>query len=429
MKRLPARVSAILTIVGVVVVVAATILLALNLLIGNKQIDSRLAPEFAVDTPEFQRTMGTVLEPALVEGNRVRALVNGDQIFPAMLDAIRSAQKSVTLETYIYWSGPVGKEFAEALRERARQGVRIDVIIDWFGSELDDVLREQMQRSGIAIHRYNPLAWTTLDRINHRTHRRLLVVDGQVGFIGGAGISDKWSGDAEGPAHWRDTHFQVEGPVVAQLQSAFLDHWIKTAGEVPRSEAFLPPLKPRGEARAHVFKASPGGGAKSMQLMYLLSISSARKSIDLSAAYFLPDEVALRSLVAAMNRGVRLRVIMPGPYMDVSLVARSSRAKWGALLAAGAELYQYQPTMFHCKVMVVDGLWVSVGSTNFDSRSFTINDEANLNVYDGAFARAQTEIFERDLERSKRFTSADWEALPWWTKAVDVTATALDSQL
>lgn len=428
-RRLPARLWVPLAIIGVAVAAAAVTLLALNLLIGNKQIDDRLESGVAVDSPEFQRIMGTVLEPTLLDGNRVRALVNGDQIFPAMLGAIRSAQKSVTLETYIYWSGAVGHEFAEALRERAQQGVQVDVIVDWFGGDLDDDLIEQMRGSGIAIHRYNPPTWTTLDRINHRTHRRLLVVDGKIGFIGGAGLSDKWSGNAQGPAHWRDTHFEVEGPVVAQLQSAFLDNWIKTTGEVPRSEAFLPPLEARGDARAHVFKASPGGGAKSMQLMYLLSISSARKSIDLSAAYFLPDEVALRSLVAAMNRGVRLRVIVPGPYMDVSLVARSSRAKWGVLLAAGAELYQYQPTMFHCKVMVVDGLWVSAGSTNFDSRSFTINDEANLNVYDAAFARAQTAIFEKDLERSKRFASADWEALSWWTKALDAAATALDSQL
>ena len=430
MKGAPTRIlKRALAITAVALLAAAITLLALNLLIGNKQIDSRLAPAFPVDSAQFRRTMGSVLEPALAEGNHVQALVNGDRIFPAMLAAIRSAQSSITLETYIYWSGSIGQAFGAALEDRARQGLTVHVLVDWFGGDLDEELLERMRQTGIAIHRYNPPTWMTLDRLNHRSHRRLLVVDGKVGFIGGAGLSDRWSGDAQGPAHWRDTHFRVEGPVVAQLQSAFLDNWIATTGEVPRGDAFLPPLDRRGDMRAQVFKASPGGGAKSMQLMYLLSIASARRSIDLSAAYFLPDEVAIASFVAAMQRGVRLRVIMPGPHMDQALVQRSSRAKWGALLAAGAELYQYQPTMFHCKVMVVDGLWVSVGSTNFDSRSFTINDEANLNVDDAAFARAQTDIFENDLRSSRRFTRDDWDGLSWWTKALDAAATLLDSQL
>ena len=286
------RLQLISAAVGVASIAVVSTLIALNLLIGNKQIDRPLNADDSVESPTFERTMSTVLSPALVDGNSVQVLVNGDQIFPAMLAAIRSAKKSVTIETYIYWSGEVGQQFAQALEECAGRGVKVDVLMDWYGSEMQDDLLERMRKSGIAAYRYNPPTWTTLEKVNHRTHRRLMVVDGTIGFIGGAGLSDKWSGDAQGPDHWRDTHFRVEGPVVAQLQSAFLDNWIKTTGEVPHGDGFLPELESRGSSRAHVFKASPGGGSKSMQLMFLLSISSAQRSIDISAAYFLPDEVA-----------------------------------------------------------------------------------------------------------------------------------------
>lgn len=404
-------------------------LLTLNLSIGNKEIDKPLRRLYSVDSPEFEWVMGAALTPRVVAGNKVKALVNGDQIFPAMLNAIRSAQNVITLESYIYWSGGVGKSFTDALVERSKHGVQVKVLLDWFGSQLDEELLEEMRASGIDIRRYNPPTWYNLSRMNHRTHRRLMVVDGKIGFIGGAGLSDKWSGDAQDPQHWRDTHFQVEGPVVTQMQSAFIDNWIESAGEVLHSLDYLPHVENRGTTSAHLVTSSPGGSAKTAQLMYLMAMTSASKAIDLSAAYFVPDEVALETLLQALKRGVRLRVIMPGPHMDSSLVQRASRAKWGKLLKAGAQLYEYQPTMFHCKVMVVDGLWVSVGSTNFDSRSFSINDEANLNVYDAAFAKDQTAIFENDLRDSKRITIAEWEARPWWTRSLDLAATLMDSQL
>ena len=404
-------------------------LLTLNLSLGNKQIDAPLQRLHAVGSPEFQRAMGTVLTPHLVPGNTVKSLLNGAEIFPAMLTAIRAAQKTITLESYIYWSGAVGKEFANALQERAGQGVKVKVLLDWFGSHLDEQLIERMRASGIDVQRYNPPTWYSLQRMNHRTHRRLMVVDGSTGFIGGAGLSDKWSGDAQDPQHWRDTHFQVQGPVVTQMQSAFIDNWIATTGEVLHSLDYLPQVQPQGPALAHLFSSSPGGGARSVQLMYLMAMTAATDSIDLSAAYFVPDEVALQTLLTALQRGVRLRILMPGPHMDNGVVRRASRAKWGDLLRAGAELYEYQPTMFHCKVMVVDGLWTSVGSTNFDSRSFSINDEANLNVYDADFASAQTAVFEQDLRQSRRILLQDWAQRPWWTRSLDAAATLLDSQL
>lgn len=405
------------------------VLLVLNLNIGNVQLDHRLQAIDDAESADGRWLMGSPLSPAFVAGNNVRALVNGEEIFPAMLAAITAAEATITLESYIYWSGDIGRAFSDALVERAASGVEVKVLLDWFGSDLDRALLDRMRDHGIAVRFYNELSAATLDQLNHRSHRRLMVVDGQRGFIGGAGLADQWSGDAQGPDHWRDTHFQVDGPVVRQLQLTFLDNWIVASGEVLRGPGYLPRIEPAGDMQAHVFSGSPGGGVWSVQLMYLLAIASAQQSIDLSAAYFIPDAAVRAALQSALHRGVRLRIIVPGPHMDQPVVTHASRTHWGALLEAGAEIHRYQPTMYHCKVMVVDARWVSVGSTNFDPRSFHINDEANLNVLDPGFAVAQTEIFERDLERSRQVTLADWNNRSWSTRALDAAFTLIDSQL
>lgn len=419
------------TIIVAVTVVAtlALVWLVLNLSLGNKQIDARLTRLYSVAAEQFPRAMGVVLTPALVAGNHVEALLNGDQTFPAMLSAIRSARHTITFETYIFWSGSIGREFTDVLAERAKNGVKVHILLDWIGGELDDALLAQMQQAGIEIRRYNTPQWNNLHVLNNRTHRKLLVVDGRIGFIGGVGIADTWRGHAQGPQHWRDTHFRVEGPVVAQMQSAFIDNWAQTTGDVLHGEPYVPDLPAAGSQRAQVFTSSPGGGAESMQLMYLLSITSAAESIRLSASYFVPDNVAINMLVAALGRGVKVRIILPGPHMDMAIVRRASRSEWGKLLAAGAEIYEYQPTMYHVKVMIVDGLWVSVGSTNFDSRSFSINDEANLNVYDAAFAQRQIAVFENDLKQSRRITLEEWKNRPWLDRTLDFAASLLSSQL
>lgn len=308
------------------VLTVLAVLLVANLSMGNKPIDAALKHSYGVAEPQFERSVSAVLAPALIPGNRAQELLNGDRIFPAMLGAIRAAQRSITLESYIYFSGATGDEFSEALRERAASGVQVHVLLDWIGGELDDAVLAKMRASGVQIQRYNAPTWHNLARFNNGTHRKLMVVDGRIGFIGGVGMADKWSGDAQGPEHWRDTHFQVEGPVVAQLQSAFLDNWLEAAGQVLRGDAYFPPLDALGDARAQAFSASPGGGSKTMQLLYLLSITAARTSIDLSASYFIPDEVATQSLVDAAQRGVRVRIIVPGPHMDVAVVRLASRA-------------------------------------------------------------------------------------------------------
>jgi cardiolipin synthase A/B len=420
-----------LKIAGLVGLSVLVTLVGMNLVSDDeKQIRRQIEHRYSVADPQFLRTMGALLGPPLVGGNRAETLINGDRIFPSMLAAIRSARRTITFETYIYWSGKVGKDFADALSERARAGVRVHILIDWVGSQkMEQALLEQMRAAGVEIHKYHPLRWYSLDRINNRTHRKLLVVDGTVGFTGGVGIADEWSGDAQDPDHWRDTHYRIEGPAVAHFQAAFLDNWMKVSGGVLDGEDYFPRIEPDGPHTAQMFKSSAQGGAESMHLMYLLSVAAARESIDLAMAYFVPDDIAMQALEAALKRGVRLRIIMPGRITDAALVRRASRALWGPILRAGAELYEYQPTMYHCKVLVVDGLWVSVGSTNFDARSFRLNDEANLNIYDREFARRQLADFEDDLKRSRRITYEEWAGRPWTEKAWERLWSLFRSQL
>jgi cardiolipin synthase len=414
---------------GAALAVAATII-ALNFLGPEKRIEERITHRYAVADEQFRRELGVLLGPPLVGGNAALNLENGDEIFPAMLAAIRSAQQSITFESYIYWSGSVGREFAEALAARAGAGVNVHVLIDWVGSQkMDERLFDLMRGAGVQVERYHPLHWYHLTRMNNRTHRKLLVVDGKTGFTGGVGIADLWSGHAQDPNHWRDSHYRVEGPVVAQMQTAFSDNWIKATGEVLQGERYFPALAHRGRALAQVFTSSPSGGADSMMLMYLMAISSSTQRIDLAASYFVPDPLTRRVLVDALKRGVRIRIIVPGEHIDTAVVRKASRATWGELLAHGAKIYEYAPTMFHSKTLIADGLLVSVGSTNFDNRSFRLNDEANLNVYDADFARKVTGVFEADLKRAKLITYQTWLDRPLTEKLIENASTVLSPQL
>ena len=377
---------------------------------GEKEIRYELPHLFSIEDPQFLRCMSQLLGPGVLTGNRVQALQNGEQIFPAMLEAIRGARQTVTFETYIYWSGNIGKKFSEALGERARAGVKVHVLLDWVGcGKMEGKYLEELKSAGVEVEQYHPLRWYNLGRMNNRTHRKLLVVDGRIGFTGGVGIADLWDGHAQSKDHWRDSHYRLEGPAVAQMQAAFTDNWIKTRNEVLFGSNYFPELKPVGGSLAQVFKSSRGEGSESVCLMYLLSIASATKTIRLQAAYFVPDELAIETLVAARQRGVKIQIIVPGPDMDAKIVQRASRALWGRLLDAGVEIYEYQPTMYHCKVLIVDDVWVSVGSTNFDDRSFRLNDEANLNIYDATFAAEQTKVFEEDKGKSRLMTRAEFK--------------------
>ncbi|MCZ2496795.1 cardiolipin synthase [Xylophilus sp. Kf1] len=419
-------------VVSVLLTVVAT-LLVLNFSPGEKRLDQQLPRLYGTSDPQFERTMGVLLGPPVLTGNQYRALINGDAIFPAMLDAIRGAQTSITFETYIYWSGDIGRQFAEALSERARAGVKVHVLLDWVGSQkIEQSYLNEMERAGVHMKKFHPVAWYSLGRLNNRTHRKLLVIDGQTGFTGGVGIAPTWTGQAQDPDHWRDSHYQVQGPVVAQMQAVFVDNWTKTSGEVLHGARYFPPIATRttGETgKAQMFSSSPSGGSESMHLMYLAAITAAERSIDLSSAYFVPDDLTIKALLDARRRGVRIRVIVPGPVMDSQTVKAASRAMWGRLMAAGIEIWEYQPTMYHCKVLILDNLLVSVGSTNFDDRSFRLNDEANLNIYDAAFAAAQTATFEEDIKRSNAVTMQAWENRPLKERLAEKLASVISTQL
>lgn len=389
---------------------------------------------YGVDDPQFVRTMGHLLGPPIVGGNQADTLVNGDQIFPAMLEAIAGAQKSITFETFIYWKGQIGSKFAAALAERARAGVKVHVLIDAIGADkLDEQCVRQMTDAGCQVQIYNPLKWfdiTSVSRLTNRTHRKLMVVDGKIGFTGGVGIADVWLGNAQDRHHWRDTQYRVTGPVVADLQSAFADHWIESTGHVIHGSDYFPELASTGQQWGQVFKSGPGGGGESMQLMYLLSFAAARKEIRLGTAYFVPDQLTVDELVKARRRGVQVQLILPGKQQtDVPITHHASRAMWGDLLKAGVEIYEYQPTMYHCKLMVVDGMWSSVGSTNLHNRGFRLNGEANLNILDPQFAAHQERLFDQDLQRCRRVTLEEWEDRPFGERFQECLASLLRWQL
>jgi cardiolipin synthase A/B len=419
---------------GVVVLTALVtlsgVLLFQNLAGVEKKIEQQLPELYEADDAEFRRSLSALLGPQIVEGNKVDTLLNGDQIFPAMLAAIRAARSTITFETYIYWSGSIGQEFVDALSERARAGVKVHVLLDWVGSaKMETSLIEAMKGAGIEVERFHEPHWSNWGQMNNRTHRKLLVIDGRIGFTGGVGIADQWRGQARHPGEWRDSHFRVEGPVVAQMQSVFLDNWMRVTGNVLHGELYFPALRPAGALAAQMFSSSPSGGSESMQLMYLLSITAARKSIDLANSYFVPDAMTIKTLVDAARRGVKVRVLTPSGHIDSETVRKASRGSWGPMLEAGIEIAEYQPTMYHVKGLVVDGTFSSVGSTNFDNRSFRLNDEANLNVLNAQFGRIQQDVFNADWAKARRISHEQWQQRPWSERLWERLASLLHTQL
>ena len=414
---------------GVAVAALAVALLA-NLAQAEKRIVRRVPRLYPSTDPSFTRALSVLFGPDVLPGNRIEPFVNGCRIFPAMLEAIAQARESITFETFIYWSGTVGERFADALIERAGAGVRVHVLLDWVGSQrMDPRIVDRLRRDHVEVVRFHAPTLRHLTRLNNRTHRKLLVVDGRVGFTGGVGIADTWDGDADDPAHWHDVHYRVRGPVVAQLQAAFLDNWIKARGELLHGPRYFPPLDPGGDSPAQMFVSSPAGGAESMHLMVNYALVCASRTIRIATAYFVPDDLTVEALLAASARGVRVTVLVPGVRTDSMVARRASQRLWGRLLRGGVRLHAYQPCQFHWKVLIVDDWWVSVGSTNFDNRSFRLNDEANLNVYDPAFAATQIALFEADLARSRPITLEAWRRRSSGQRLYEVASDVLRSQL
>ncbi|MEO6259482.1 MAG: cardiolipin synthase [Thermoanaerobaculia bacterium] len=403
---------------------------ALPIIRRRRPMRYHMKHQFAVEDLAFLQTMHALTGAPLSEGNRVEILKNGVQIFPSMLAAIRAAKKTINLEFYIYWDGEVSRMFAEALAERARAGVAIKIILDAIGSSaMSQSMIDFLTRNGIDLEWYHPFRWYMLSRFNHRTHRKLLIIDGEIGFSGGVGIADEWLGDADAENHWRETVARVEGPVVAQMQFAFLDNWIKSRGELLTGLDYFPALEKKGGHLTQVIKSSPAEGSSTVKLMYIISIVSARKSIFISNAYFLPDRDTIRALEGAARRGVDVRVIVPGEFVDVPVARHASRWHYDMLLRRGIKIYEYKPTMMHAKTMVVDGLWTTIGSSNFDDRSFRLNDEVNVNIFDPGIATQMEAMFHEDLARSEEISLHQWFQRSWFDRLKERVAERLKPQL
>jgi cardiolipin synthase len=393
----------------------------------GKQPRQEVAPLYSARSPEFRQSAGSLLGPNFVEGNSVTTLVNGDEIFPAMLRAIRSAKRSINLETYVYWDGEIGREFTEALAERARAGVHVNAILDAQGTrKMGGQNLARLRGAGVQTVKYHSAFWPDPRRYNNRSHRKLLIVDGRIGFIGGAGIADLWSGNADSREHWRDNHYKVTGPVVAQLQASFMTNWLKTRGTVLHGSDYFPPLETTGSYLAQAIRS--GARYENLDLLYLLAIASAQHTLRIENAYFLPDDLMRKELIDAAKRGVKVEVLVPGKNIDQKLVRAASKRDWPDLLKAGIKVFEYEPTMLHVKLIIVDDVFVSIGSGNFDNRSIRLNDEANLDVLDRQFAAEQLRLFEMDKRQSRAVTLEELRGLRF-ANPIDQAAGLLAPQL
>ncbi len=359
----------------------------------------------------FLRLAEALTGAPVLPGNRVDLLVNGDEVFPAMLDTIRGAERTLSVLTYIYWRGAIAGEIADAVADRARAGVECRVLLDAVGARrMPDGLVARMRDAGARVELFRPPRIRHIGRINNRTHRRAIVADGVVGLTGGVGIAEEWEGDAQDPRHWRDDHLLVRGPVVRALQGAFAENWLEATGEPLGGDGHLPELDPiAGGAPAQVLASSPGPSASGAEKGFYLALAATRRSIDLQASYFAPPDAFAEALAGAARRGVRVRVMAPGRHPESAMVREAGRAAYASLLEAGVQVFEYDRTTLHVKALVVDGVWSVLGTANFDHRSLSLNDEIALCVQDATLAGRLTATFESDLDACRRIRRAEWE--------------------
>jgi cardiolipin synthase len=367
----------------------------------------------SVDDPAFCRLLESLAGAPVRDGNKIDVLHNGHEIFPAMLDAIRSAERTIDFATFVYWRGDIAPEFADALAERASAGVEVNVLLDAMGAaKMERSLIEKLRGAGAEVQWFRPPHWYSIHKVNNRTHRKILVVDGRIGFTGGVGIADEWTGNCETPDHWRDTHLRLEGPLVRDLVGGFQENWAEATrcilldGHLGETANF-----PDG-ARGQVLRSSAGKGSTDAEELFYAAIVCARRTLWITTAYFAPRRAFIHALTDAAQRGVDVRVLVNGPHVDKEAVRQAGRSSYDALLEGGVKIFEYQRTMLHAKTLVVDGTWSTVGSINFDNRSFSLNDELNLSVWDEPMARKLEEHFKIDLEDAHELSLDAWRARP-----------------
>jgi cardiolipin synthase len=393
-------------------------------------INYHLSKRTSVHADEFLYTLQSACQAALHHGNRVAVFTNGEQFYPAMLDAIRSSTRSIILECYIFQPGRVANQFVEALAERSRLGVNVTIVVDWIGSfSLMGRPLRRLRQAKCRIESYQSMEWHRLARLNNRTHRELLVVDGKVAFIGGAGIADWWMYPSRRRGRpWRDTMARVEGPIVAALQGVAAENWLECCGEILTGADYFPPLQPAGQTTAFVIKSSPADRATASRVAFQMLIEGADHHVRIETPYFLPDRALRRALVAVARRGVAVSIIVPGRITDQRWVRYASRRMWGTLLRAGVRIFEYKPAMAHAKVLIVDELWSILGTTNIDNRSFEHNDEVNVGMRDPELAARLLQDYERDLGDCEEVTLERWQRRPLWEKIVGPFVWILERQ-
>jgi cardiolipin synthase A/B len=406
------------------------LVLALAVLPGcTYRIPTHALPRIALGDPSFHPTVEANTRAPILHGNRVEILQNGDEFFPAMLAAIRQARTTITLVQYVFEKPGVADEFSAALAQRCRAGVGVNVLLDAAGSLfIPGEYVDRMRRSGCHVAFFRPLRPWSIDRLNHRTHRRVLVVDGRVAFTGGFGISEQWAGDGRQPGRWRDTAVRVEGPAVRDLQGAFAQNWREATGIVLGGSAYLPVLAAVGPVAAEIVSSSPLGGSFEAYTLFLLAIDAARRSIAITNPYLVPDARMAATILTAVRRGVRVRVLVPA-VSDHPWAREASRRDFGPMLKAGVEIYEYRPALLHAKTVAIDGVWATVGSTNFDNRSFALNDEVNATMYAPAVARRLEEAFEDDLRYARPVTYEDWKRRGLMSRIREIITLKIRSQL
>lgn len=391
----------------------AFIIFSISYFLWEDRLYIRARHVFEVGSDSFHQALHALTGGMIVEGNNIQSLEGGEEFYNQLANSIDTAKSTIHLETYIFQPGKVANMIVEKMMAALGRGVRVRIVLDDLGSLSPlNPLIQMLKEANAKIKYYNPVRWYDFFRLKHRTHRKIIVIDGSVAFTGGAGIADYWIGDNVFQA-WRDNYIKVQGPVVHHLQAAFLDHWIHLTGEIPTGPAVFPPIDQKGSMRCQVIKSSPQSGSTTMRLLYSVAVASATKSIDISSAYFIPDRSAIRAFSRAIKRGVRIRVVVPGQINDVPTAGIITRHLMGKLIKKGIEIYQYQPRMLHSKTMVVDKKWSTLGSANFDNRSFALNDEMNLAVFDEDFANLLTDEMEKDIQQSKIITYEKWKNRSW----------------
>ena len=394
------------------------------------RIDYKVSHPTRPDSPEFLHVLEATCQAALHFNNKVEILTNGAQFYPAMRDAILAAHSSINMEAYIFRKGEAAKMLVAAMIERARAGVEVRLTLDWVGSfrMLFGAPLQQLREAGCNVHFYQGLKWYRFHRLNNRTHRELLVIDGRIAFTGGAGVADQWLRPHRRTATWRDTMARIEGPIVAALQGVFAENWLECCGEILTSPRHWPPLHAVGSTEAMLVRSSPSDRSTASRVVFQMLIEGAVNSVDIQTPYFLPDKALRKALVRAARRGVRVRVIVPGKHTDQRLVRLASRRMYRELLRGGIRLYEYRPSMTHVKALMVDHTWAVMGTTNVDNRSFEHNDEINVAFREAAVTARLRRDFEADLAAADEFTIEEWGRRPTLEKLVEPVCWILERQ-